>query len=385
MGNKKTFATCFMLVIPLFLFMMISCISSPKQNLSFPVYPTLPKEKELVLSKMTTEEKVSQLFIIRPENLLPSDQGIKKITNKYLKEVEKYPVGGFVIFKQNIENPSQLRELNLALKKSCPIPPIISVDEEGGRVARLANSKTFFLPIFTSMEEVGKTGDIENARGAGQIIGSYLKTFGFDMNFAPDADVNTNPENIVIGNRAFGSDPILVSKMVSSFLSGLHSTGIKGCIKHFPGHGDTKGDTHKEYVSITKTWDELKSCEFIPFTENFSLTDSIMMAHVTLTCATKDGLPASLSYELITEKLRGELGYDGLIITDAMEMGAIVKNYGAGKAALLAFLAGNDIILLPNDFHQAYSTILSAVKDGTISEERLNQSILRILKLKGFN
>ena len=339
------------------------------------------RDAETILSQMSLEEKVAQLFVIIPEEL--DQKALHKVSSKFVKNLAKYPVGGFILFARHIENPRQLRNFTEALKEVSPIPPIIAVDEEGGRVARLARHEEFFLPKFANMDSVGKSGDVENARGAGQIIGSYLYSFGFNMDFAPVADVNTNPENIVIGARAFGSDPYLVSKMDAAFLSGLHSTGVKGCIKHFPGHGDTKGDTHAEYVAVTKTWDEIKKVELIPFIENFKNADCVMVAHVTFMDVDSE-YPASLSKKLISEKLRGELGYDGLVLTDALDMGAIEKNYGSGEASLLAFEAGNDILLMPQNFNEAYEGMISAVKSGRISEERLNESVLRILRLKGF-
>ena len=196
------------------------------------------------------------------------------------------------------------------------------------------------------------------------------------------ADINSNPLNIVIGNRSFGSDKELVSSMVSSFLDGLHSEKVAGCIKHFPGHGDVSGDTHDGYVAVLKTWDQLLDTELVPFCENMDTADMIMVAHLTLPNITPDGLPASLSHELITEKLRGELGYQGLIITDALAMGAIEKAYSSSEAAVLAFNAGSDILLMPYDYREAFEGVLSAVQSGEISEERLNESVLRILELK---
>ena len=335
-----------------------------------------------ILSQMTTEEKVAQIFVIAPEQLLPTTAAQTEASAALSKAAAQYPVAGFILFAPNIQTPEQTRAFTKALSSLTPIPALLAVDEEGGRVARLARNGQFFLPKFKSMEAVGNTGDRENARGAGQLIGSYLASFGFTVDFAPDVDVNTNPENIVIGDRSFGSDPRLVADMAGAFLSGLHSTGVKGCIKHFPGHGDTKGDTHADYVAVTKSWSELTECELIPFTQNLSSADCVMVAHVT--CAAVDAdAPASLSKTLITEKLRGELGYTGVILTDALNMGAIEKNYGSGEASVRAFEAGNDMLLMPKDFYAAYDAVLHAVKAGRISGERLNESVLRILTLKG--
>ncbi|MCR4823489.1 MAG: beta-N-acetylhexosaminidase [Treponema sp.] len=334
-----------------------------------------------IIDSLSLEEKIAQLFVIIPEHLDEDFQG--KITKRFASTYERYPVGGFILFARHIKNPNQIRELNNSIRNLSFIPPIIAVDEEGGRVARLARNENFFLPKFESMNTVGKTDNSENARGAGQLIGSYLRTFGFTFDFAPVVDINTNPENIVIGDRSFGSDAEKVAKMSSAFLNGLHSAGIKGCIKHFPGHGDTKGDTHADYVAVTKSWDEIKNCELIPFIKNFESTDAIMTAHVTF-IDVDDKYPASLSKKLITDKLRGELGYQGLVLTDALDMGAIVKNYGAGEACVMALEAGNDIILMPKNFQEAYEALLNSVKSGRISEDRIDESLKRILKLKGY-
>lgn len=336
---------------------------------------------EETLSRMTDEEKVAQLFVVTSEQL--ADGALTEATDALSEAAKEFPVGGFILFARHIAEPSQLRALNKALASLTPIPPMIAVDEEGGRVARLARNENFFLPTFRSMEDVGATGDPENARGAGQAIGGYLRSFGFTVDFAPVADVNTNPDNIVIGDRAFGSDPELVAEMDGAFLRGLSSAGIRGCLKHFPGHGDTKGDTHKGFVSVDRTWEELKARELIPFTRNLERSPAVMVAHVTLTKATTDGLPASLSRQLIEGRLRGELGYEGLVLTDALDMGAITERFGAGEACVMAFEAGNDVLLMPKDFREAYSAVLSAVRSGRISRERLDGSVARILAFKG--
>lgn len=355
------------------------CASSPHDTAR--TEPFRLTDAQDILSQMTTEEKVAQLFIVTPEQIASGT--MTKVSQRFIQNLKRFPVGGILLYNWHIQNPKQLRTFTTAMKDASSIPLILAIDEEGGRVARIANSDEFYLPRFKSMGTTGDTGNAENARGAGQIIGSYLTTYGFTMNFAPVADVNTNPENIVIGARAFGSDPKLVSAMAGAFLSGLHSTGIKGSLKHFPGHGDTKGDTHADYVAVTKSWEELKKCELIPFIENFDSADTVMVAHVTCT-AIDDTYPASLSKKLVTGKLRNELGYKGIILTDGLNMGAIEKNYGSAEAAVLAFEAGNDILLMPNDFTAAFNGVLSAVQSGRIPMDRLDESVLRILKLKGF-
>ena len=342
---------------------------------------------------MTLEEKVGQLFIIRPEQADRSfsaedahhaKEGLQYVSGSLEETVAYYPPGGYCLFAKNIGSPAQLKEFVLQLKDTCEIVPFISTDEEGGNVARLANStsKGFDLETYGSAAEIGGTGDPAAAERAGRGIGSYLNEYGINTDFAPVADVNTNPDNIVIGSRAFGSDPQLVADMVCSFVDGLHSSGVLSCTKHFPGHGDTTADSHTGAVYVYKDWDELKSIEIIPFEASLSRTDMIMIAHINLPNVTSDGLPASLSKEMVSGKLRGELGFEGLIITDSLAMEAINTYYGSAEAAVMAVEAGADIILMPYDYIAAFEGILDAVRSGRISEGRIDESVLRILKAK---
>ena len=341
---------------------------------------------------MTLREKVGQLFLIRPDQLdttisldqvhndKVSVQGIQSVNSVMLETMKKYPAGGFAVFRKNIVSPEQLKALTKSLKDMCEVMPFMAIDEEGGRIARIANNKAFNVKKFPSMQAIGSSGKV---RESAEYIASYIKEYGFNMNFAPVADINTNPENIVIGDRAFGSDPEEVSRFVGEYLDGLHAHGILGSIKHFPGHGDTKNDTHQGYVAVTKTWPELLSAEIIPFRENLHKADTVMIAHITMKNVTKDNLPATLSHEIITGKLRNELGYDGVVIADAMMMGAIKDNYTSAEAAVLALEAGCDILLMPYDYVGAFDGVLEAVESGRLSEARIDQSVNRIMKLKG--
>ena len=232
------------------------------------------------------------------------------------------------------------------------------------------------------MESLAASGDPQLVRAAAAQIGAYLAEYGFTMDLAPVADMNTNPQNVVIGDRAFGSDPDAVAPMVEAYLQGLHSRGVRGVLKHFPGHGDTEADSHYGTVTVQKTWEELRGAELIPFIRNLDASDAVMVAHINLPNVTDDGLPASLSRELIHDKLRRELGYEGLILTDSLSMGAVAKRYTAGQAAVLAFEAGNDVVLMPGNYVEAFESLLSAVESGQIPEERLDESVLRILRMK---
>ncbi|WP_029450723.1 glycoside hydrolase family 3 protein [Clostridium algidicarnis] len=347
---------------------------------------------EKLLHSMTLEEKIGQLFIIRPDDLelnLTSEQindstndGAVELDTNMQETLKKYPIGGVALFGKNILNPTQLTTFISDMQKQSTIPLFVSIDEEGGIVSRIAKSPNFDVPKFESMQKIGETKNVAKAKDVGFTIGAYLKSYGVNLDFAPVADINTNPKNIVIGNRSFGNDPDLVSKMVFAEISGLHEAGIMSCVKHFPGHGDTKADTHTGEVSIEKTWEELKKCELVPFINSIDTTDMVMISHITIPNITSDGIPASLSNEIIEGKLRKELGYKGVVISDAMEMGAITKKYSSEESAVKAVLAGVDIILMPESFVESYNGIYDAVKNGVINETRIDDSVLRILNLK---
>lgn len=355
--------------------------------------PAPQSKAQVLLSAMSLDEKIGQLFLVRPDALEPTltseqindakNYGVTSMSEAMAAMLAQYPAGGIVFFGKNITSPSQLTAFVTSLRGASTQPLMLGIDEEGGSVSRIANTAGFDVKKYDSMAAVGATGDPQQAAEVGLTIGTYLKQYGFDLDFAPDADVNTNPDNIVIGKRAFGSDPALVARMVTAEIGGLHQAGVMTCAKHFPGHGDTKGDTHDGYVSVTKSWDELKCCELIPFAAAIDAgTDMVMAAHITARNVTDDGLPASLSHEMLTDRLRGEMGYQGVIITDAMAMGAIAKEYTPADAAVKAILAGADLVLMPQDYKEAFVGVRDAVQNGTISEERLEQSVLRVLQLK---
>jgi len=360
---------------------------------------TSKDEVDVQISKMTLREKVGQMFYVRPEcldttihfNLLSgidaSSDDITKIrlqaVNETMKGVnEKYPVGGIILYAHNIEDEAQLARFIpqiRALKGS----PLLCIDEEGGRVARIGKNTNFNVETFESMGAIGATGDPKNAYYCGNTIGTYLKRYGIDIDFAPVADVNTNPENIVIGARAFSDDPAVAAPMVTNYLQGLKDAGVTGCIKHFPGHGDTKADTHFGYAQSLKTWDEMLNCEMVTFKAGIQWgCQLIMTAHISAPKVTGSDIPSTMSSVILQDKLRKELGYQNIIITDAMEMGAITQQYNCAEAAVGCIQAGVDIVLGPQNFPEAFDAVVAAVNNGTISEERINQSVRRIMKLK---
>jgi len=335
-------------------------------------------------------QKVGMMFIVRPDALdlsIPVEEvedskaeGIKEITDEMRAVYDEYPCAGFTIFGKNIENEEQLIKLTGQIHDLGDV--LICIDEEGGIVARIANNENFAVPKFENMETIAQGGDTGVAYTLGKTIGGYLDGYGVDVDFAPVADVNTNPDNTVIGKRAFGSDPVVAGEMVAAAIDGFHASDTACTIKHFPGHGDTSTDTHSGYAETLKTWDEMKACEMISFEKGIEAgADLVMVAHIAAPEVTGNKEPATLSYELITNKLKGELGFDGVVITDAMAMGAIVETYGAGEAAVRAIEAGVDIVLMPMNYVEAYDAVLEAVKSGRISEKRLDESNRRVKEL----
>ena len=351
-----------------------------------------PAEVEAMLKKMTLREKVGQMFFVRVESLDPSIEWTtyddlanlknQEITMKMRKVNHDYPVGGIILYAWNIEDETQLASI-IKQVRSLNGSPLLCIDEEGGRVSRIANNPNFHVKKYESMAAIGATGDPKNAYECGNTIGTYLKRYDFDIDFAPVADVNTNPDNIIIGPRAFSDDPAVAAPMVTNYLQGLKDAGITGCIKHFPGHGDTTNDTHSGYVQSLKTWDEMNQCEMVTFRAGIQWgCQLIMTAHIAVPNVTGTNIPSTLSPVVLQDKLRGELGYQNIIITDGMEMGAITMHYTSGEAAVGSIKAGVDIVLGPRNFTEAFDAVIAAVNNGTLTEERINQSVRRILTLR---
>ena len=353
--------------------------------------PTEPDPLVLQLEAMTLEEKVGQLFMVTPGTLgLPqikapmealSQEQLTQMENAIREIFAKYPVGGIVQFAADLYSPEQITAYNALLQRAAEIPLFLGIDEEGGTVARLANHSAFDLPQYQSAGAVGASGNPQDALKMGQTIGAYLGEYGFNMDFAPVADVNTNPNNPVIGNRSFSSDCNVAGQMAKAMAEGLEEQGIVPVFKHFPGHGDTAQDSHEEVAYSHKTLEELQACEFIPFS---GLTENqcVMVGHIALPEVTGDMTPATLSSEIVTGLLREKLGFRGLILTDSMVMEAITDNYSSAEASLLALEAGCQIILQPADFPSAFAGVVEAVEAGTFPEEQLNAVVLQILRFK---
>lgn len=335
---------------------------------------------------MTLEDKIAQMFVVTPDALTGyTDVTAAGDTTK--NAYNERPVGGLIYMSGNLKDSEQtatmLTNMQIIAMERTGLPAFLCVDEEGGSVARIAGSSGFDVTDVGTMSAVGATGDSQNAYNAGNVIGKYLDELGFNVDFAPVADVLTNEENTVIGDRSFGTDSTLTAQMVTSEVKGLSDAGIYGTAKHFPGHGATAEDSHEGAAVSERTLDELMATELVPFQSAINEgVNFVMVGHIAVPNVTGDNTPASLSQQMITDVLRTQMGYKGIVITDGMNMGAITENYSSDEAAVKAVQAGADMILMPEDYENAYNGLLAAVNDGTISEERINESVTRIVKVK---
>lgn len=334
---------------------------------------------ESCIAEMPLEDKIAGLFMITPESLTGVDTVIQAgDTTK--QKLSEYPVGGLVYFQKNIKSKDQLQEMLAATKNAIYYPVFLAVDEEGGAVSRVAESG--IAANVGSQAEIGKICDPAKAEESGVTIGNYLSECGFNVDFAPVADV-ISEGNTTIGDRSFGTDPNVVGSLVAAEVTGLQSTGVSACLKHFPGMGDTTEDTHDGKAVSQKTLDDMRANDFPAFQAGIDAgTDFVMVGHMALPNVIGDETPCSLSDKIINDILRNELGYDGIVITDALDMSAITESYTSEQAAVMAIQAGADMLLMPEDFQAAYDGVLKAVQDGTISEERINESLKRIYRVK---
>lgn len=346
---------------------------------------TLPPQVDAVQSimdTMTLEEKLCQLFLVTPEAITNS-LTITEAEETLADDLHRYPVGGIVLFSHNLLDREQSQALISAYQELSRIPLFVGVDEEGGTVSRLGSNPAMGITRFGTMASIGATGNDNTAYEVGYTLGNALSALGFNLDFAPVADVLTDPNNPVIGDRAFSSDPQVAAKMVAACVRGFEAAGTLSTLKHFPGHGDTSTDSHLGYASSDRTLEELRKTEFLPFTAGIEAgTPMVMIGHISLPKVTGGDTPASLSPMIVTDILRTELGFEGLAITDAMNMGAITEHYTSGEAAVLAIAAGCDLILMPEELSQAINALQQAVDNGTLTTARIDESVRRILTMK---
>ena len=347
---------------------------------------TLDERATEKAAALTLEQKVAQLFVVTPEAI--TGVGTATQAGEATKEaLAAYPVGGLVYFKKNLLSADQTREMiansQTYAQDACGLPLLVGVDEEGGTVSRIGGNPGFAIPNVGNMADVGATNDPTQAQAVAQTIGGYLCDLGFNLNFAPDSDICGNPATDVMALRSFGTDPALVSDMVSAQVKGFANAGVLCCAKHFPGIGGMTGDSHEGAIVTQNTLDELRIGELAPFEAAIEAdVPMVMVGHLTAPNAFGSDVPASLNPAAVTDLLRGELGFQGLVITDSLSMGAVGDFCTPDQAGVMALLAGADLVLMPEDFASAYRGVLDAVCAGTLSEDRIDQSVMRIVKAK---
>lgn len=276
-----------------------------------------------------------------------------------------------------------LSEIQEYSQERVGLPVFIAVDEEGGTVARVSGNRAMGIKPYPNMSEVGAGKDPKHALEIGTEMGKYLSDLGFNIDFAPDADVLTNPENDLLKERAFSSDARTVTKMAAAFSKGLQTSPVLATYKHFPGHGSTSTDSHKGVTVSQQDAKQLERVDLVPFKDAVAKDIKlVMVSHVSFPKVVGDNTPASLSKKLVTGWAREKLKYQGILITDSMRMGAISSNYQPAEAAVMAVEAGIDLVLDPQDFEAAYQAVLTAVNSGQISEDRISQSVSRIVATK---
>lgn len=344
----------------------------------------LTKEEFLMnyINEMTIEEKIGQMFILeyRQDS---SGNNVLEISDEIINDFNALNPGGIILFAENIDTEEQTKKLISDFQNESEIPLFVSVDEEGGRVTRLSKSGKLNYENPLSQGKIGASGDEAEAYKTADYIAKALKNLGFNLNFAPVADVNSNPENTVIGDRAYGSDPELCAKMVKSAVEAYSDNNIASAVKHFPGHGDTYADSHYGEAVIYHDMERLNEIEFVPFKAAIDArVPFVMVGHIKCPNISDDNLPASLSKEIITDILIEDLGFEGIVITDALNMGAVSMEYTSCEAAVLAVKAGVDVLLMPKDRNEAFSAVLNAAETGEISEDRINTSVYKILSQK---
>ena len=347
------------------------------------VSPTAAPEDEIdrqaraILADMSLHEKVCQLFIVYPEAIT----GVGAVTaagETTRQALEDYPVGGFLYDKKNMRSKEQVADMLAGVQSCAKIPLILTCDEEGGRVNRLMSTVgTTWMDPMLDYKDQGP----DKARSNAATIASDMKALGFNMDLAPVADVWSNPDNTVIGDRAYSDDFQQAAQLVAAAVEGFHQGGVAAVLKHFPGHGNTSADSHYGAVYVARTLEELRQNELVPFQAGIDAgVDAVMVGHLIVSDISDD--PAPFSYEIVTGLLREEMGFDGVVMTDGLQMQAMTDQYSSAEIALQAVQAGVDLLLCPLNLEGAVDALTQAVEDGTITEARLDESVLRILTLK---
>ena len=339
------------------------------------------------IGAMTLEQKVAQLFIVTPEALVEGVSQVTQAGDMTREGVTAHPVGGIVYFAQNLLDPEQTTTMLANVKQfyadAGNVAPFIAVDEEGGTVVRIADNEAFPVQDVGDASALGSAGDTEAAKRAAEQIADYLMPLGFNLDFAPVADVVDPLRSDTMGLRSLSSDAAVAADMVRAEVEGFRDKKMLCCAKHFPGIGAAAGDSHEGAITIEATNEELETVDLVPFRAAIEAgVPMIMVGHVSLPNIVGDSTPAPLSSAVVQGMLRDSLGYTGIIVTDSLSMGAITDYYTPAEAAVAALKAGCDIPLMPERLDEAYQGVLSAVQVGELTEERLDESLTRILTAK---
>ena len=329
------------------------------------------------MAEMSLHDKVCQMMFVTPEGLTGTDD-VMVAGDATKQALQAYPVGGIIYFANNFDNVDQTRDMISNTQSYSKIGLFIATDEEGGRVNRIMDTlgTTYIGPMYDYKDD-GPDAAFENAK----TIASDMSALGFNLDFAPVADVWSNPDNTVIGDRAYSDDYAQAAELVGSAVKGFQDGGVICTLKHFPGHGDTAEDSHYSSAYVNRTKAQIMADEMQPFRTGIDAgAELVMVGH--LIVPDIDELPSTLSYKIATEMLRGDLEFDGVAITDSMEMESIADNYGVADSAVMAVQAGMDMLLQPADLAAAVNAIVTAVQNGDITEPRIDESVRRILTLK---
>lgn len=331
------------------------------------------------ISEMPLEDKIKGLFLITPEALTGTDV-VVRAGDTTKEKLSANPVGGLIYTKQNFKDAGQLKEMLSNTASYSKYPIFLAVNEEGGSVSDVAEAG--LAENVGDMKTIGEGQDSEKAKEAGATIGGYLADYGFNLAFAPVADVAMDG-NETIGSRSFGNNAGEVSSMVAASVEGFAESGVSTCLKHFPGLGCTDEDTQAGMADSEKTLEDFETTDFLSFQAGIDAgAEFVLVSHLSVPNITGDNTPSSLSGKMITDVLRGNLGFKGVVVTDAMNMAAITDYYTADQAAVMALQAGADMILMPEDYETAYHGVLEAINNGTLSEERIDESLRRIYRVK---
>lgn len=336
-----------------------------------------PSLVDETLAGMTLHEKVCQMMFVTPEELTGED-GVTVAGDATRQALENYPVGGIVYFAKNLESQDQVKEMIDNSQKYSSIGLFVATDEEGGVVNRLMDTVgTTYIGSMYYYKDDGDETAYENA----YTIANDMSALGFNLDFAPVADVWSNPDNTVIGERAYSDDYAQAAELVGNAVKGFNDGGVMCTLKHFPGHGDTAEDSHYSSAYVHRTKEEIMADEMQPFRSGIEAgAEFVMVGH--LIVPDIDEVPATLSYKIATGILRDELKFEGVAITDSFEMESIADNYSVDDAVVMSVKAGMDMILQPKDMASAVNSIEQAVADGELSEDRIDESVRRILTLK---